>query len=144
MEDVRGFKVIDVYAEHKVEEINIEDVVFQEDSGEEVNIEGEYEEVNVGGADEQSEIDPNYNMGNEDGEEDEKDDIYELNLGANVGVNWTTVLPNAITEQPSKLDDISDNDSCDSICFILHLIVMLKLIWKGFQLLRKPENLKQG
>ncbi|KAI5396811.1 hypothetical protein KIW84_062873 [Lathyrus oleraceus] len=54
----------------------------------------------------------------EEDEEDEEDDIDELNLGANVGVNWTTFLPNATIEQPSKLDDISDNDSCDS--YVLH------------------------
>lgn len=42
-------------------------------------------------------------------EDDKEDDIDELNLGPDVGVNWTTVI-----SKPSRLDDISDNDSCDS------------------------------
>ncbi|XP_050878006.1 uncharacterized protein LOC127081821 [Lathyrus oleraceus] len=124
MEDVRGFKVIDIYVEHKVEEINIEDVMFEEDNYEEVNVEGADEEVNIDGADgevnvegvdEESETYPYYNMSSED---DKEYDIDELNLGTDVSVNWTTVLPNATIEQPSKLDDISNNDSCDS--YVLH------------------------
>lgn len=121
MEDVRGFKVIDIYVEHKVEEINIEDVIFKEDNGEEVNAEGADKEVNVEGEDEESETDPNYNMSSEDDEkdeDDEEDDIDELNLGDGVGINWAIVLSTATTKQPSKLNDISNNDSCDS--YVLH------------------------
>lgn len=121
MEDVRGFKVINIYVEHKVEEINIEDVIFEEDNGEEVNVEGADKEVNVEGEDEESETYPNYNMSSEDGEKDEdneEDGVDELNLGDGVGINWTTVLPTATTKQPSKLNDISNNDCCDS--YVLH------------------------
>ncbi|XP_058757121.1 uncharacterized protein LOC131630348 [Vicia villosa] len=47
----------------------------------------------------------------EDGEESEDD---ELNLGHDVGVDWTIVLSNTSTEQPSRLDVNSYNECCDS------------------------------
>ena len=37
VQDVRGFKVVDVYVEHKVEEVNIENVIFEDVDVEEVN-----------------------------------------------------------------------------------------------------------
>ncbi|CAK8579362.1 unnamed protein product [Lathyrus sativus] len=151
MEDVRGFKVVDLYVEHKVEEINIQDVIFEKDNGEKVNGEGanvnvegaKDEEVSVGGVDEEvsvdgvdeevivdevdedvsvnvddvddeSETNPNYNMGSEDDEEEDEDledEIDMMNLGVDVSINWKTVLPNATAEKASKLDGNFDNGS---------------------------------
>ncbi|CAI8588931.1 unnamed protein product [Vicia faba] len=203
MENVREFKLIDIYVEHKVEEVNIEDVRFDDANIEEVyvedanaedvngeavnveevnvedaNVEGanvedenveeinfedaniedvNSEDVNGGDANVNSEdvnnedanvelnkdnqTDLNYNMSNEDGEESEDD---EGNLGLDVGVDWTTVLPNTSIEQPSRLDDNSDNEVVIQTSFIHHLEVMLKMIWKGFQLLNKLQSLKLG
>ncbi|XP_058759381.1 uncharacterized protein LOC131632657 [Vicia villosa] len=48
MEDIRGYKLIDIYVEHKVEEVNIEDVRFNDAIDEEVNVEeANVEEVNI-------------------------------------------------------------------------------------------------
>ncbi|KAI5391001.1 hypothetical protein KIW84_076024 [Lathyrus oleraceus] len=125
MEDIRGFLVIDVYAEHIVEEINIKDIIYEEVNGEdanvegakeevnnegenekenaeganeEVNNEGENEEANVEDSKEESETDPGYNITSEDDKEGDKDDIDELNLGPNVGVGWKTIIPKATIE----------------------------------------------
>ncbi|XP_058725528.1 uncharacterized protein LOC131596807 [Vicia villosa] len=128
MEDIRGYKLIDVYVEHKVEEVNIEDVRFEEVNVEEAIVEDEnveeangedenVEDVNVEGVNrEDSETDPDYEEceDDEDGEESEESEDEELNLGHDVGVNWTTVLPNTSTEQPSRLVVNSDNECCDS------------------------------
>ncbi|CAI8619835.1 unnamed protein product [Vicia faba] len=111
MEDVRGFKVIDVYVEHKVEEVNIKDVILRRlmatngEANEKVN-----EEANVEDSNEESETDPDFNMRSED---DEENYIDELHLGPDVGIGWTIVLLKAATKQPSRLNDISNNDSCD-------------------------------
>ncbi|XP_058755919.1 uncharacterized protein LOC131629134 [Vicia villosa] len=143
MEDIRGYKLIDIYVEHKVEEVNIEDVRFDDAIDEEVNVEeanveevnieevivedenveeanGEdenVEDVNVEGVNsEDSETYPDYEEceDDEDGEESEESEDDELNLGHDVGVDWTTVLPNTSTEQPSRLAVNSDNECRDS------------------------------
>lgn len=150
MEDVRRFKVIDIYVEHKVEEVNVEDVIFEEYNGKEVNVEGAYEEINIEGADEEvnvegvneeSETSLDYNMRSED---DEEDDIDELNLDADVGVNQKTVLPNATTEQPSKLDYISDNDSCDSDVLHTPPNSDVEADMERLPSFKELQNLKQG
>ncbi|XP_058741783.1 protein bfr2-like [Vicia villosa] len=140
MEDIRGYKLIDIYVEHKVEKVNIEDVRFDDANGEDENLEeengedenvedanGEDENVeeangedeNVEGVNsEDSETDPDYNMSNEEheGDEDDEDDEGseddELNLGHDVGVDWTIVLPNTSTEKPLEVN--SDTECGDS------------------------------
>ncbi|XP_058784134.1 uncharacterized protein LOC131658902 [Vicia villosa] len=210
MEDVRGFKVVDIYVEHKVEEVSIDDVIFEEevtvevevnneeevnveenvevevDNKEEENVEVEVdnkkevnaeenvevevdnekevnveenvevevdneeevndeenvevevdnrEEVNVKenvevevdneeGAnvgenmevevDSDSESDPDYKMSSEEDEEDDEAIFDELDLGTDTVIDWTTILPTVPTQNPSTMDVISDNDSCDS------------------------------
>src|ERR1051325_553313 len=127
VQDVRGFKVVDVYVEHKVEEVNIEDVNFEDVDVEEVNDEEKNcEDVNVedGDVEEVNDEDANckdvtfedVNVENCDDADDyeESDDSDEWNLGPDVGVDWTTVLPNASAEKISRKNDISDEPACDS------------------------------
>lgn len=48
MEDVKGFKVINIYDKHNVEKVNIENFIFEDANVEEVNVEhANVEEVNM-------------------------------------------------------------------------------------------------
>ncbi|XP_058733206.1 uncharacterized protein LOC131604807 [Vicia villosa] len=144
IEDVKGHNIVDVYVERPVEipdfvetdEVNVEDV-----QGDEVNVEDvqpdkvnvESDEVNVDDvqaekvnveSDEVNVDDVQVDKVNVDEDENGTDPDYEpsdedvdgidIDLGPDVDVDWTTVLPNDQTKNSSGHNVISDNESFDS------------------------------
>ncbi|CAI8596987.1 unnamed protein product [Vicia faba] len=85
-----------------VNDVNVNDC--QDD----VNVEDV--EANVNMEDDESGTDPNY----EESEEDDDESETRPNLGPDVSVDWTTVLPNEKIEHTSKYNIIFDNESYDS------------------------------
>ncbi|XP_058765411.1 uncharacterized protein LOC131638892 [Vicia villosa] len=94
------------------EDVNEEENV--EDANEEENVEDANEEENVEDANEDSESDPDYKMSSEEDEDDDEVVFDELDLGTDAGIDWTTILPTVPTQNSSRIDVTSDNDSCDS------------------------------
>lgn len=58
----------------------------------------------------ESETDPNYELSKEDDNKSESD----LDLGHGVSVDWTTVLPNELTQHSFSHNVIYDNERYDS------------------------------
>ncbi|CAI8610422.1 unnamed protein product [Vicia faba] len=113
-------ETVDVTEEVREEEnVEVTEEV-SEDENVEVNNEKVSDEENVVVTDvensgEDSETDPDYNLSSEDDEDDDEEvDLDELDLGQDVVVDWQTILPTVTTEKPSRMNDISDNESCDS------------------------------
>ncbi|CAK8562082.1 unnamed protein product [Lathyrus sativus] len=118
MEDVRGFKVVDLYVEHKVEEISIEDVIFEEDNGEgandEVNVEGANNEVNVEGANDEVNVEGANDEVNVEGANDEVN-VEGANDEVNVeGANDEEVSVDGVDEEVNvNVDDVDDESETD-------------------------------
>lgn len=55
---------------------------------------------------EESETAPNFNMSSKEGAKGEDDETDECEIIFDIGVYWTTVLPNETTYQPSKYNII--------------------------------------
>src|ERR1044072_1139692 len=90
------------------EDVNVEDVDVEEVNDEDANCKDvTFEDVDVENCDDADDYE-------ESDESDDSDDSDECNLGPDVGVDWTTVLPNDSAEKISRKNDISDVESCDS------------------------------